>query len=39
VLAIEFARPFQGERWPGAIAQQALAPGVVGGLDAHRGIN
>jgi hypothetical protein len=25
VLAVELAQPVQGERWPGAIAQQALA--------------
>ena len=28
-LGIEFAQLFQGERWPGAIAQQPLASGTV----------
>ena len=37
VLA-EFAQPVQGERGPGALAQQTLAPGAVGGLDAHRAV-
>ena len=35
----EFAQPVQGERWPGAITQQPLAPGTVGSLDAHRAID
>ena len=39
VLAVEFAQPVQGERWPGAIAQQPLASGTVSGLDAHRRID
>jgi hypothetical protein len=34
VLAVELAQPVQGERWPGAVAQQPLAPGAVSGLDA-----
>jgi len=33
------AQPAQGERRPGAIAQQPLAPGAVGSLDAHRAID
>ena len=39
VLGIEFAQPIQGERWARAITQQPLAPGAVGGLDAHRGVD
>jgi hypothetical protein len=39
VLAVELAQTFQGERRPGAIAQQPLAPGVVSGLDAHRAVH
>ncbi|HSQ99752.1 MAG TPA: hypothetical protein VLM36_07530, partial [Sphingomicrobium sp.] len=34
-LAVELAQPVQGERWPGAIAQQPLARGAVSGLDAR----
>jgi hypothetical protein len=39
VLGIELAQPIQSERWPGAVAQQPLAPGAVGGLDAHRAVD
>lgn len=35
VLGIEFAQPDQGERWPGAVAQQPLALGAISGSDAH----
>ena len=38
-LGIQFAQPVQGERRPGAIAQQPLAPGAVSGLDAHRAVH
>ena len=31
--------PFQGERWPGTIAQQPLPTDAVGGLNAHQGID
>jgi hypothetical protein len=33
VLAVEFAQPVQGERRAGAVAQQPLAPGAVGGRE------
>jgi hypothetical protein len=36
---IEFLQPIQGERWPGSVAQQPLAPGAVGGLDGHRAVD
>jgi hypothetical protein len=39
MLGIELMQPFQGERRAGTIAQQALAPGAVGGLDAHRAVD
>jgi putative thioredoxin len=39
VLAVELAQPVQGERWPGTVTQQPLAPGTVSGGDAHRGID
>jgi len=39
VLAVALAQPVQGERWAGAVAQQPQAPGAVGGLDAHRGVD
>ncbi len=39
VLGIEFAQPIQSERWPGAVAQQTLAPSAISGLDAHRAID
>ena len=39
VLGVEFAQPFQGERWPGAVTQQTLASGAVLGLDAHRAVD
>jgi hypothetical protein len=39
VLGIEFAQPIQSEGRPGAIAQQALTPGTVSGLDAHRAVH
>ena len=39
VLRVKFVQPVQGERWPGAIAQQALTSGTVSGLDAHRGVD
>jgi len=39
VFGIDFAQPFQGERWPGSVAHQGLTAGAVGGLDAHRGID
>lgn len=38
-LVIEFAQPFPRERWWGAITQQALTSGAVGGLDAYQGID
>jgi len=38
-FGIEFAQPVQGEGWPGTVAQQPLAPGAVGGLDAHRTVD
>jgi hypothetical protein len=39
VLGIEVAQPVESERWLGAVAQQPLAPGAVGGRDAHRRID
>ena len=39
VLSIDFAQPFQGERWPGTVAQLAFASGAVSRLDAHRRID
>jgi hypothetical protein len=36
VPGIELAQPVEGERWPGAIAQQPLA---AGGRDAYRGVD
>ena len=39
VLGIEFAQPIQSERWPGAVAQQTLAPSAISGLDAHRAVH
>jgi hypothetical protein len=38
-LTVELAQPVQGGRWPGTVPQQPLAPGAVGGLDAHRGVD
>ncbi len=38
-FGIEFAEPVQGEGWPGAVTQQALAPRAVSGLDAHRRVD
>ena len=38
-LRIEFAQPVQGQRWPGAVTQQPLAPSAVLGLDAHRAVD
>ena len=38
-FGIEFAKLLQGERRAGAAAQQTLAPGAVGGLDAHRAVH
>jgi len=35
-IRIEFAQPLQGEQWPGAIAEQALASGAVGGFEPGR---
>jgi hypothetical protein len=35
----ELMQLLQSERWAGAITQQALAPGAVGSLDAHRGVD
>jgi len=39
VLAVVLAQPVEGERWPGATAQQTLASGAVASLDAHRAID
>jgi len=39
VLGIALLQSFQGERRPGAVAQQALPPRVVGGLDTHRRVD
>jgi hypothetical protein len=39
VLAVALAQPVQGERWAGAVPEQPLAPGAVGGLDAHRAVD
>jgi len=39
VLAVELAQPVQGERWPGAVAQQPLTPGAVSSRDAHRAVD
>ena len=39
MLAVELAQPVKGERWAGAIPEQPLAPGAVGGLDAHRDVD
>ena len=38
-LGIELAQPAQGEGVAGAVAQQTLAPGTVGGRDAHRAVD
>lgn len=35
----KFVQPAQGERWPGASAQRALASGAGSRRDAHRGID
>jgi len=32
-------QPFQSELWPGAVAQQVLAPGTVLGRDAHQAVD
>jgi len=38
-MAVVLAKAVQRERWPGAVPQQPLAPGAVGGLDAHRAVD
>jgi hypothetical protein len=39
VLEVVLAQAVQRERWPGAVPQQPLAPGTVGGRDAHLGVD
>ena len=39
VLGINCVQPVEGERWPGAVAQQALTSGTVSGRDAYRGVD
>ena len=39
MVAAALAQAVQGERWPGAVAQQTLASGTVSSLDAHRDKN
>jgi hypothetical protein len=39
MVGIKFVPPGQAERWPGAMAQQALTSGTVSSRDAYRTID